>query len=147
MLYGEERRDHRQVLFDVWHKHRKGFALEPLEAKILHIIQNHPEYHKIFRDEDKFLDKDFQTVLGQTNPFLHLGLHLVLLEQVETNQPRGITKLFKSAIDRFGDVHEAEHCLMNSLAIALHEVLHEQKEFNEKAYFKRIKIATKKGYW
>jgi hypothetical protein len=93
------------------------------------------------------LDKDFQTEMGETNPFLHLSLHLVLLEQIQTNQPRGITKLFQQALERFLDVHEAEHCIMNSIAIALHEVFQEQKQFDEKAYLKRIKTAIQKGYW
>lgn len=147
MFYGDERQDHRQVLFAVWKKHQDNFPLEPLEKKILHVIMNHPEYHHMFQDEDKFLDKDFQTTMGETNPFLHLSLHLVLLEQIQTNQPRGITKLFQQAVDRFQDVHEAEHCIMNSIAIALHEVFQEKKQFDEKAYLKRIKIAIKNGYW
>lgn len=147
MFYGEERQDHRQVLFAVWKKQQDGFPLEPMEKKIWHVINNHPEYHKIFEDEEKFLDKDFQTTLGETNPFLHLSLHLVLLEQIQTNQPHGITKLFQQAVERYMDVHEAEHCIMNSIALALHEVFQEQKQFDEKAYLKRIKVAIKNGYW
>jgi len=147
MFYGNERHDHRQVLFSVWKKQHCGFPLEPMEKKIWQVIMKHPEYHKIFENEEKFLDKDFQTEMGETNPFLHLSLHLVLLEQIQTNQPRGITKLFQQALERFLDVHEAEHCIMNSIAIALHEVFQEQQQFDEKAYLKRIKKAIRDGYW
>ncbi len=59
MLFGEDRQDHRQILFIVWEKHQAKQLLEPMEQKILHVIMNHPEYHHMFADAEKFLDKDF----------------------------------------------------------------------------------------
>ncbi len=147
MLYGDKREDLRQTLFDVWGKFNNKQPLTPLEDKILHILQKHPEYHKLFSQKDNYLHKDFQTQMGETNPFMHLGLHLSILEQIQTNQPNGITQLYQDAARRFGDLHEAEHCLMNALALSLHEVFHEKKIFDEKVYLKRIKKAIKKGYW
>lgn len=146
-LYGENRQDHRQVYFDVWHKYQNKQPLEPLEKKILSIVLQHPEFHKIFIDPDKFLDKDYFPELGETNPFVHLSLHLTVLEQIQTNQPHGITALYKKATACFNDPHEAEHCIMNSLAIALDDIMRNNAAFNEKTYLKRIKIALLNGYW
>ncbi len=146
-LYGENREDHRQILFDVWKKYQTNQPLEPLEKKILTIMLNHPEYAHVFSNEDKFIATDYFSELSETNPFLHLSLHLVILEQVEIDKPNGIRALYKQAIAFFQDVHEADHCIMNSLAIAMHEMLNQNKPFDEKAYLKRIKIALKKGYW
>lgn len=147
MLFGENRMDHRQVLFDVWSKHERQLPLDPMEKKMLSIILNHPEYHTLLSNPEKNLDMDYFAESGETNPFLHMGLHLTLLEQIQTDQPRGITSLYKKAVTSFGEVHEAEHCIMNSLAIELHALLKEHKPFDEKAYFKRIKVALKKGCW
>lgn len=146
-LYGENRDDHRQIMFDVWNKYEANEPLTPLEKKILAIMLAHPEYKQVFADQDKFLTKDFFSELDETNPFLHLSLHLAVLEQIQTDQPRGIRALYKQAVEKFHDVHDAEHCVMNSLAIAMHEVMQENKLFNEKAYLKRIKVALKNGYW
>lgn len=147
LLYGENRQDHRQIFFDVWRKQQNHEPLDALEKKILSILLQHPEYHFIFSNAEKFLDTEYFPELGETNPFLHLGLHLTVLEQIQINQPHGITGLYKKCLEVFEDSHEAEHCIMNSLAITLHEVMSGNKPFDEKAYLERIAIALQNGRW
>lgn len=147
LLYGDNRQDHRQIFFDVWRKQQNQELLDPLEKKILSVLIQHPEYHFIFDNPEKFIDTEYFPELGETNPYLHLGLHLTVIEQVQTNQPRGITGLYKKCLEVFHETHEAEHCIMNSLAISLHEVMQEHKPFDDKAYFERISIALKNRYW
>ena len=56
---------------------------------------------------------------GQTNPFLHMGLHLAIREQVCDRSPgrhRGRAPLTGR---RLGDVHEAEHAMIECLGEAL----------------------------
>lgn len=146
-LYGENRQDHRQIFFEVWRKQQNHEPLDPLEKKILSILIQHPEYHFIFANPEKFIDTEYFPELGETNPYLHLSLHLTVLEQIQTNQPLGITALYQQTVAYFQDVHEAEHCIMDSLAKSLYELMRENKPFDEKAYFERISIALKNGYW
>jgi hypothetical protein len=107
----------------------------------------HPEYQHLFQNPEKAQDQDYFQTLGETNPFLHLGLHLTILEQLSLNQPQGITDLYQQSVLRFGEPHQAHHCLMNSLAIGLNELLSNQKPFDEAAYLERIRKAVKDGSW
>jgi len=147
MLYGEKREDLRNTFFEVMRKHNNNEFLDPLEKKILHILVQHKEYRSFFENPEKNLDKDFLPELDEANPFLHISLHLTLLEQISIDQPIGITKLYKQCIKVFGDLHEAEHCIMNSLAIGLNDLQKTKSPFDEKKYFKRIKRALKDRRW
>lgn len=147
MLYGDKREDYRKRFFDAWRKHKNNELLEPMEKRILQIILQHKEYINIFDDPEKNMDKDFFSELGETNPFFHMSLHLTILDQLAINQPKEIRNLYKQCIERFGDTHEAEHCLMHSLAIALHDLHYNTTPFDEKKYLNRIKKALRDGYW
>jgi hypothetical protein len=147
MLFGQQRTDTRQVFFDAWQKWQQQQGLTRQEQRIVAIIQAHPEYHYLFNDRDRYLDRDFFGQLGETNPFLHMSLHLSVQEQVSLNQPHGIRKLFQRAQHVFQSSHEAEHCLANSLAAELAAMQYHAHAFAEKAYLKRIKKALKQGYW
>ena len=64
------------------------------------------------------LQQDWTPEDGATNPFLHMGLHLGLREQVATNRPPGIAELHGKLCARLGQ-HEAEHRMAECLAEAL----------------------------
>jgi hypothetical protein len=63
--------------------------------------------------------RDFTPEAGQANPFLHMGLHLAIREQVGTNRPAGIASIHSQLCRRLGDQHEAEHRMIECLAEAL----------------------------
>jgi hypothetical protein len=65
------------------------------------------------------LDRDYTPEGGQTNPFLHMGLHLAIREQVGTDRPAGIAAVHRVLATKFGDVHEAEHAMIERLGEAL----------------------------
>lgn len=124
---------------DAWNKSRSGQPLEPLEAQIVQILRLHPEYQDLLEEPDATLDRDWLPEQGETNPFLHLGLHLAILEQLTIDRPAGIRKLHGNLATATGDVHEADHRVMACLAEALWRVQHEGKPFDEKAYLKCLK--------
>lgn len=115
MIFGQDRNELRQVFFTSWRKHTTGQPLEPLEQVIANIIAIHPEYHSYFTDEQTSLDQDFLPEAGQTNPFLHIGLHISIHEQLSINQPAGITEIYKILIDKHRDPHTVEHLIMDCL--------------------------------
>jgi hypothetical protein len=56
---------------------------------------------------------------GGENPFLHMGLHLAVREQISIDRPPGVRDLLQLLQSRLGDLHDAEHALMDALAEAL----------------------------
>jgi len=117
-MFGQNRQQLRQFYHDVWHKKQSQETLNALETSIAQVIETHPEYHKIFAT-DASLEQEYFVEDGQTNPFLHMGLHLSLHEQISTDRPAGIRQLYQQLQTKFGDAHETEHQMMECLTESL----------------------------
>ncbi|MET0024407.1 MAG: DUF1841 family protein [Sedimenticola sp.] len=120
-MFGNDRLQMRRMFTDSWQKSKQGAPLEPLEKMIVEIIQQHPEYHKMLEDPDGSLDRDFMPEEGQTNPFLHMGMHISIQEQISTDRPAGIRLAYQKLSLKTGDHHEAEHKMMECLGRMLWE--------------------------
>jgi hypothetical protein len=116
MFIGQDRNQLRQVFFKAWQKYKAKQAMEPLEQIIANVIAMHPEYHRYFEDETVSLDQEFLPEMGQTNPFLHIGLHISIHEQLSINQPFGISEIYKILLSKHQDPHTVEHLIMDCLA-------------------------------
>lgn len=117
-MFGQNRQQLRQFYHDVWKKKINNFPLNDLEKIIAQIISLHPEYHFIF-DSDASLDRDYLVEDGQTNPFLHMGLHISLHEQISTDRPAGIRTIYQELLHHYGDAHTTEHHMMECLTESL----------------------------
>jgi hypothetical protein len=91
-------------------------ALDPLQMQIVSVIEQHPEYHRLLENPEQALGKDYLPELGETNPFLHMGMHLGIREQIDTDRPAGIRMLHQRLLEQHGDAHELEHKMMECLA-------------------------------
>lgn len=114
----QDREAARRFFIDVWRKKRQAMTLEPLEQQIAGIIVQHPEYHRILEDGEA-LRRSYLPENGVTNPFLHMGLHLAVQEQLMTDRPKGILLLYQQGLRRFVDAHVLEHRVMDCLAETL----------------------------
>jgi predicted transcriptional regulator len=54
--------------------------------------------------------------MGETNPFLHLSLHLSVIEQIGINQPIGIREVYDKLRLQHNDAHLAQHDVLDCLA-------------------------------
>jgi hypothetical protein len=106
----QSRDEVRQVYLDVWQKMQQKVLLEPMEA--------HPEYHSLLEIDSEIKQQDFTPDQGQTNPFLHMGMHIALREQAGTDRPPGIKAVYQKLVSSKGQ-HEAEHAMMECLGQAL----------------------------
>lgn len=137
MIFGQDRGELRQMYVDAWRKLQAKKPLTPLESQIAQVVGEHPEYHATIlhaNDDDSFLPED-----GATNPFLHMGLHLAIREQVATDRPPGIAALFRSILARCGDAHAAEHQALECLAETLWEAQRSNAMPDENAYLERLR--------
>ena len=117
-MFGQNRQQLRQYYHDVWHKKNQNMALSDLEKVIAHVITEHPEYHAIFANTSS-LEQEYFVENGQTNPFLHMGLHISLHEQISTDRPAGIRTIYQELQKKFSDAHETEHQMMECLTESL----------------------------
>src|ERR1700748_1729940 len=89
---GEGRAQMRRRYLDAWRKFSAQEPLEPLERQRAAVIAEHPEYLGWLESGDP-LQAEFTPEGGRENPFLHMGLHLAIREQVATNRPAGIAEI------------------------------------------------------
>ena len=124
----------RQVFIEAWRKHDSKEDLEPLEELIVAIINQHPEYHTLLQDQDKALGRDYLPENGETNPFLHMSMHIAIHEQLTTDRPAGIAGVFQQLVMQKGDAHAAEHAVMDCLGEMLWRAQRDQRMPDEAAY-------------
>jgi hypothetical protein len=119
MYFQQDRNELRQTYFDVWRRRADKARLEPMELLILGVMEEHPEYHGFLDDPDASLDRDFSPEYGQSNPFLHMGMHIAIREQLTTDRPPGFAEAYAAVVRQCGDSHEAEHRILECLAETL----------------------------
>jgi hypothetical protein len=114
-MFTPSRDDARRFLIEAWTKFRGGQPLSALEKMAADLIALHPEYHSVVEDPRRYVDRDWRPESGETNPFLHLSLHLAVAEQLGANQPPGIRAQFERLRAARGDEHAALHALLECL--------------------------------
>ncbi|WP_133136146.1 DUF1841 family protein [Legionella rowbothamii] len=119
MFYGDTIQETRQMFFNSWEKYQQKKPLTPLENEIVQVILAHPEYHKTIENQNKFQQQSYYPELGETNPFLHMGLHLGIREQIATDRPVGISAIYQLLLKKYADPLEVEHLMMEQLAECL----------------------------
>lgn len=138
MFYGgQSRADLRRSYAEAWRKQREGALLTPLEAQLAAVIGEHPEYHRWIEAEGG-LEAEFTPESGQSNPFLHLGMHLALRDQVATDRPAGVRAVHARLASQ-SNAHEAEHRMMEALGAALWEAQRSGRAPDENAYLERLR--------
>lgn len=120
MIFGNDRDALRRMYQDAWQRRRQGLPLEPLADQIATVVEQHPEYQPVLEDAGA-LKQEWTPEGGQSNPFLHMGMHLAVREHVATDRPKGIRAAFETLARKLGDAHAAEHEVFECLGAALWE--------------------------
>ncbi len=123
----------RRTYTEAWRRHLQRAPLSPLDALIVEVLELHPQYQPIVEDADEALA--LETGAGDAeNPFLHLGLHLAVREQVSVDRPPGVRELLRTLQRANGDAHAAEHVLMEALGETLWEAQRNGRVPDEQLY-------------
>ena len=137
-VFHDQQRDAlRRMYLEAWQRHSEGLPLTPLQAQVADVVALHPEYHSLLTPDA--LDRDWTPEQGQTNPFLHMGMHLALREQVSTDRPKGIRDVHTLLVRRQDSAHEAEHLMMEPLGAALWDAQRQGVAPDEQRYLAALR--------
>jgi hypothetical protein len=137
-LFPLQRERLRAFYRESWARHRQGLPLEPLQALVAEVVAGHPEYQAMLEPDAP--DPDLAAPPGESNPFLHLGLHVAVREQLAADRPPGLRALWSSLLPRFGGGrHRLEHALMQCLAALLWQAQRDGRPPQDEAYLECVR--------
>ncbi len=113
-MFNPSKDEVRRFFCETWRKTQAGEVLTPLEAIARDWLLQHPEYHDELSDPEAAQAADYDIGKGQSNPFLHLSMHLSITEQISIDQPPGIRAAYQSLAASRGE-HQAQHEVMECL--------------------------------
>jgi hypothetical protein len=143
-MFGNNRTELRAVYLNCWRLKQNQLPMDPLQEIVANVVEQHPEYHHLVESEEN-IERDFSVELGESNPFLHMSMHIALHEQISTNRPNGINDIFQKLCIVHGGPHEAEHAMMDCLGEALWTAQRDQKNPDETAYLECLKKIVRKS--
>ncbi len=114
-MFNPSRDQVRQFFFAAWGKFRAGQPLTDLEKIAVEHIGRHPEYHAMLEQPERQQDREWLPEMGETNPFLHLSMHLSISEQLSIDQPPGVKTRYAALATRLADEHAAQNEVMDCL--------------------------------
>lgn len=135
-MFNPSRDQVRQFFFGVWAKYRAGEPLAGAELPALDAVLGHPEYHAILDQPGRYQERDYLPESGETNPFLHLSMHLAIAEQLSVDQPPGIRDRYQRLQKQHGNAMDAQHAIMDCLAEMIWQVQRHQTAFDSAAYLR-----------
>jgi hypothetical protein len=138
MWFGQDRDQIRRTFAESWRKHCAGLPMEPLERMIAGVIAQHPEYQPGL-ESGRLADRDFLAGDGESNPFLHMGLHIALQEQISTDRPAGVLAVYHALAASAGDAHQAEHRMIECLAAVLWQAQRDGAMPEESVYLEQLR--------
>mgnify|MGYP003583384066 CR=1 FL=1 len=80
-MYDVNTQDVRRSLAQVLQQRMLPLKLDALAQKALRNLQAHPEYHHYLDNIEDYLEKTWTPEAEETNPFLHMSLHMSIQEQ------------------------------------------------------------------
>lgn len=139
-MYDVNTDDVRHFFADVWQKRQQPQLLDALQQKALRIIAAHSEYAPYLENVQQYLNRTWRPEEGETNPFLHLSLHLSVQEQVAIDQPFGIAAIHQQLCKQYaGDWVKAEHDMIEALAETLWLAQRYGQGLDVNAYMTRLR--------
>ena len=139
-MYDVNTLDVRRYFGHVWQNRLNPLQLDALQQKALRIIEAHPEYQTYLEHIEDYLDKNWTPEQGETNPFLHLSLHLSIQEQVGIDQPFGIRSIHQKLIGMHNDNWvKAEDEMMDALVETIWQAQRHNQGLDVNAYMTRLR--------
>ena len=140
-MFSPSRDQVRQFFFGTWAKYRSGQPLAGMETLAIAVILLHPEYQEALESEAQTANREYSPDGGETNPFLHMSLHLAIEEQLSIDQPPGIRAAFDQLLGAKSDRHAALHTALECLGEMLWRSQRENAPPDAQAYLECLRRA------
>ena len=114
-MFNPSQNDVRRFFCEAHSQRASAQPLTPMQTLAAQWIAQHPEYHAELSDVQAALASTYRVEDGQSNPFLHLSMHLTITEQIAIDQPSGIRQAVELLAARLGSEHDAHHQVMECL--------------------------------
>jgi hypothetical protein len=134
----QDRDTSRRVFVDTWVKYHRGDQITALEQLVLSVVLQHPEYHHLLEQPD-ILQHDFSSTGDAQNPFLHMGMHIAISEQISTDRPAGSVACYQTLLDKHKDAHKLQHSMMECLGKVLWQAQLSRTMPDEAAYLECLR--------
>ncbi len=134
MFTANDRTRTREVFFQAWRRHRENVPLEGIERLVVAVVLKHPEYQPLLEHPEAHHDRDYFPETGETNPFLHLGMHIAIEEQLSIDQPKGVLACYRDLLRFVPDEHEVQHRMMACLGEMLRQAHRDQSPPDQAVY-------------
>ncbi len=116
---------------------KNGGELEGEDKIIGELMEQHPEYVEHWESTD--FDYEYSPENDEVNPFLHIQFDLIVINQINMNDPKE-TKFTYNYLRARGDSHlEAIHKIAFYAADQIFNIMKNGVEFNEKIYVRNLK--------
>ena len=133
-----DRDELRRTYFTAWQKQQNHHPLNDVEKQIVAVLIDHPEYHHYFSDINH-LHQEYIPEMDEVNPYLHLGLHIAIREQIQTNRPMGMLDVYAELMKKYGDHLLVEHKMIDCLAEAIWQMQRSGVEMDMQVYLEKLK--------
>jgi hypothetical protein len=141
-IFNPSREEVRRFFCDTWQKKIDGHVLAPMEILACDWMTQHPEYHALLGAPEVAIAQDYTPDRGETNPFLHLSMHLSISEQISIDQPPGIKAIAEQLTKKWGSAHEAQHQIMECLGQAMWEAQRANQPLSPENYLETLRRLT-----
>ncbi len=138
-IFNPTREEVRRFFCDTWKKRMDNQILTPMETLASDWMVLHPEYHPTLANPEGAIAQDYTPERGETNPFLHLSMHLSISEQISIDQPPGIKVVAEKLTQKLGSEHEAQHAMMECLGQVMWEAQREGQPLSPEKYLEALK--------
>lgn len=138
-IFNPTREEVRRFFCDTWKKKIENQILDTMQTLASDWMGQHPEYHTLLANPEGAIEQDYTPERGETNPFLHLSMHLSISEQISIDQPPGIKAIAEKLSKKLGSMHEAQHQMMECLGQVMWEAQREGKPLNPESYLEALK--------
>jgi hypothetical protein len=137
-IFNPTREEVRRFFCDTWKKKTEGHILTPMETLASDWMSQHPEYHASLANPEDAVAQDYTPDRGESNPFLHLSMHLSISEQISIDQPLGIKAIVEKLTKKLGSEHEAQHAMMECLGQVMWEAQREGQPLSPEKYLEAL---------
>ncbi len=144
-LFNPSRDQVRQFFFELWQQYQAQAILTPLQQMALSVVLMHPEYQPILQNPERYAQQEYFPEQGETNPFLHMSLHLSLLEQISIDQPTGIRQIYQQLLQRQDDQMQVQHQMMDCLVETIWQAQRQQQGLDAAAYLRSLQALVDQG--